>query len=157
MEQKKTLTKTNDNLLEIRQETLKNVSNETIRPHGKLWGMDVFTWNNPDVSMLASTIQAFPFPVVLLTPASLLMSVVDFDSTVKLNINATIVSIDDNCTLNMQLLNAIPTVALTESMEESLGELQQCKIPRGIVLFCQEGQDAQINTKKFLEFLTLHQ
>ncbi|MBT5933476.1 MAG: hypothetical protein HOH34_09065 [Flavobacteriales bacterium] len=42
-------------------------SSETaLQSHGKLFGMDAFSWHNPNISVLEKTIESFPFRTVWL-------------------------------------------------------------------------------------------
>ena len=38
----------------------------SLRSHGKLFGMDAFSWHNPNISVLAKTIESFPFKTIWL-------------------------------------------------------------------------------------------
>ncbi len=41
-------------------------SASSLRSHGKLFGMDAFSWHNPNISVLAKTIESFPFKTIWL-------------------------------------------------------------------------------------------
>ena len=74
---KTTTRKKEDQLLEARQEGLRNAENSSIRPHGKLWEMDVFSWYKPNIHVLANTIHAFPFPVIWVANSSDIIEAID--------------------------------------------------------------------------------
>jgi len=42
----------------------------TLQSHGKLFGMDAFSWLNPNLSVLEKTIESFPFRTVWLGNAA---------------------------------------------------------------------------------------
>jgi len=42
----------------------------TLQSHGKLLGMDAFSWHNPNIAVLDKTIESFPFRTVWLGNAS---------------------------------------------------------------------------------------
>lgn len=63
---KKELLKKQAGLLDARKETL-NRANSDIHPQGKLFGLDVFTWVNPDRMKLIATLESMPFPIHLVT------------------------------------------------------------------------------------------
>lgn len=41
-------------------------STSSLKSHGKLFGMDAFSWHNPNISVLAKTIESFPFKTIWL-------------------------------------------------------------------------------------------
>ncbi|TNE54782.1 MAG: hypothetical protein EP338_06510 [Bacteroidetes bacterium] len=49
-----------DRLLQARQEVLQQPLVGSLRSHGKLWGMDVFSWYKAPLHELESTLQSFP-------------------------------------------------------------------------------------------------
>jgi hypothetical protein len=51
MEKKQDLNLEN-RLLDFRKESLKKLNTTTMRSHGKLWGMDVFSWFLPDPELI---------------------------------------------------------------------------------------------------------
>jgi hypothetical protein len=53
-------------LLEARAEALKNAESQSLRPLGKLWGMDIFTWVNPSVYELGQRFIHFHFLFIYL-------------------------------------------------------------------------------------------
>lgn len=42
-----------------------------LRPHGKMWGMDVFSWNNPSIEDVQNTLLSFPAPILLVVDSEL--------------------------------------------------------------------------------------
>ena len=59
-------TTTDERLLQARTEGLKT-QGSPMRPLGKLWGMDVFTWLNPNPGLLVNTLQSFAVKIVMLS------------------------------------------------------------------------------------------
>lgn len=54
-------------LLDTRNEQLKeNRAKFDLTPHGKIGGMDVFSWQQPSSDDLSNFLMSFPFPVVWL-------------------------------------------------------------------------------------------
>ena len=45
-------------------------SETTLKSHGKLFGMDAFSWHNPNIFVLEKTIESFPFRTVWLGNAA---------------------------------------------------------------------------------------
>jgi hypothetical protein len=63
---KKVLLKKQAELLTARKEAL-NRAHSDINPQGKLFGLDVFAWVNPDRMKLIATLESMPFPIHLVT------------------------------------------------------------------------------------------
>lgn len=145
-------TKTKHNLLELRKEALEQVVHGSIRPHGKLWGMDVFSWNNPDVDAMTSTVHAFPFPVIWLTSAGFLTEAVDFDATILSNIHA-VISYDKIPSDTGKFQNLITT----NDVETAFQNMSEFRLKRGVILFCYSGADSEYYKNAFKAYLAIHQ
>lgn len=147
-------TKTEYNLLEARKEALNQVANGSIRPHGKLWGMDVFSWENPNVETIASTIHSFPFPIVWLGDAQLLTTIVEHDASVLSNIHA-VVSYDGK--LDTTTFQDVELLSEQTDVQQALQKMNEFRLKRGVVLFCHSGIDSEFYKNAFKTFLGLHQ
>lgn len=55
------LHKIESQLLEARKNGLLKVNETSLQSRGKLFGMDAFSWVNPNLDVLKSTINSFPF------------------------------------------------------------------------------------------------
>ena len=60
----KEIAKIENSILQARKEGLLKASDTTMNSHGKLWGMDVFSWINPNPVVLSATMESFPFPIL---------------------------------------------------------------------------------------------
>lgn len=146
--------KTEYNLLEARKKALEQVAHGSIRPHGKLWGMDVFSWMNPDVETLSLTIHTFPFPVLWLSPSGLLMAVEAYDADIATNIH-TVITYDQRTETEKsgEMLHLITT----NDIHQAFQEMNALHFKPGIILFCSEGADNEMYQKAFSNYLELHQ
>lgn len=149
--------KTSHDLLEARKEALQQVVHGSIRPHGKLWGMDVFSWTNPDVEAIASTIHSFPFPIVWLAPPGLLMSVVQHDPSVTGNIHTVISYGNTQTDLNKDKFQGVSAVFTTNDVQEAFKQMNVSRLKRGVILFCSAGTDHVMYENAFGEYLDVHQ
>ena len=154
MEQKKTLTKTNDNLLEIRQETLKNVSNETIRPHGKLWGMDVFSWINPKPAVLAATMDSFPFPIFWISSSPERKEVLEVNVELNAKIHFSALIDDEKLSKEKYFLN---NGVVVSSLNEAFDKINNLKIKPSILLFTYSKSDWEYQKNRFNDYLSMAQ
>jgi hypothetical protein len=53
-------------IAKAREQALLSPSDSSLKSHGKLFGMDAFSWQNPNISVLEKTIESFPFRTVWL-------------------------------------------------------------------------------------------
>lgn len=157
MKELKTITTSEKNLVEARKETLNRITTDSIRPHGKLWGMDVFSWANPDLGLISSTIHSFPFPVVFVAPLALTMSIVGHDQTVTSNIHAVVSYEDIHSSFNKINIDSVEFVHTFNNVKDALNTISERRLNRGVVLFCYEGLDFEHYKKQFNDFLELHQ
>jgi hypothetical protein len=61
-------------LMQARQEALDQRLQSTMKSHGKVFDAETFTWHNPPVDVLAKTLENFPFPLVWVCNADLLLA-----------------------------------------------------------------------------------
>lgn len=142
--------KVKNQIHDARKSALKEVIHEHIKPHGKLWGMDVFSWKNPSFEMIESTAKSFPFPVILIS------SVEWFDF------------LQNQCREICNKLHGVVIYnqASTEkrdmhfssgNFKEIFQQINRWKLEKGVVLFCCEGIDADYYHQQFVEYLNLYQ
>jgi hypothetical protein len=142
-----------NSLLEARAEALKNAESQSLRPLGKLWGMDVFTWVNPSIYELTATLSAFPFPVFLLAPFHVLNDIALVDcETLKLvqwiaQYDKPTNQLDPTISVDLGHFSRTESVAATID----LLRINQCE--RHIVLFVASGNEWKTKLIEFDEFV----
>jgi hypothetical protein len=146
------------NLVDARKDALEQAKNGSIRPHGKLWGMDVFSWNNPDMTACVSTIHAFPFPVLLIGQENIIHELLSQDETIKSNVHAFFIwemhEVTKSTSLNLTDGHASFVVDTTELLLEAL---TKNKLQRGVVLHLADGKDASFYQNEFQRLLLIQQ
>ena len=53
-------------IAKAQEQALLSSSDSSLKSHGKLFGMDAFSWHNPNISVLEKTIESFPFRTIWL-------------------------------------------------------------------------------------------
>jgi len=156
MSQKKVEIK-NDQLLDARKAALHEQIHGKIRAHGKLWGMDVFSWANPSGDSVATTIESFPYPVIWIVNQDLL----DWCSVNYPNICVnvkTIIAQDQKYEIYSKLdLIHVEKMIGAGSVENSLEIMKKFVRKGAIVLFTSTGVEWERSQKIFVDFLNLHQ
>ncbi|TXI83370.1 MAG: hypothetical protein E6Q38_03625 [Crocinitomicaceae bacterium] len=150
-------TRTEDRLLEARRESLHQLNESNIRPHGKLWGMDVFSWFNPTPSLIANTLHSFPFPAIWIGNGSVIAKALKEDDLLLSNLSA-VISYDSSIfNLENKWLDQIKNCVGTQSVDEAFEFLKMVKAPQTILMFTATGENWEERKKEFEDFLKLVQ
>lgn len=157
MEEKKLDLGLGNRLMEARNEGLKNMKELTLRPHGKLWGMDVFSWYQPTVNLLSNTLHSFPFPVVWLGNATDINQTIQEDSSVCFQLNSVITFDNPLFTVSLDAISKIDNVAGVGSLKEALILLKSVKRKNSVLLFSASGENWKEKKEIFEDFLSIHQ
>ncbi len=142
-----------NSIIKARREGLLKATDSSMQSHGKLWGLDVFSWINPKPAVLAATMESFPFPViwmssiaekepVLITNPDLLPKI---HYAIEINTNES----QDNCFLN--------NGSQVNSVSEAFNVIQQIKIKPSILLFTYANSDWEYQKNRFIDYLSLAQ
>lgn len=145
-----------DRLLDARKDALANAELTSIRPHGKLWGMDVFSWYKPNIHVLTNTIHAFPFPVIWVGNSEDIKVALNEDSTLKSNINAAFAHDNTRFLMEFEKFSDIENIAGADSVEEALHYIQSIRKKSSIVLFTASDNEWKDKKECFENFLNEH-
>lgn len=145
-----------ESLLEARGEALKAAERQSLRPLGKLWGMDVFTWYDPKVGELSATIATFPFPVFWLGNARLVKELAQVDPAVMRTLTWCGQYDDAQLQLPADVLAPMPLVTATETLEDALEIVRHIRQNRHILLFTVSGNEWKTKLADFEAFVKLN-
>ena len=149
--------KVEDRLLEARKEGLRQFHETSMRPHGKLWGMDVFSWSNPNADLISNTLHSFPFPVIWIGNGSTIIDAISEEEDVLANL-LSIIAYDFNVfNLKAEWLSKVKNCAGTETVEQTFEFLKMFKAPQTVLMFTAAGDNQEENTKVFEDYLKLVQ
>lgn len=156
MEKKLTLT-TEERLLRAREESLRNHEEGSLRPLGKMWGMDVFTWVNPYPGMVSNTIHSFPFPVVWIGNSTDVFNTINEDETLCSNLHAIVLSDASILDLNATIVDNVHNCAGTNSVLEAIEMVKVFRSQQKVLLFTSSGENAFKNKEEFENYVKLVQ
>lgn len=149
-------TRIEDKLLEARREGLKQIHETSMRPHGKLWGMDVFSWFNPTPDMVANTLHSFPFPVIWIGNGTDITQALTEEELVINNLRS-VISYDTNVfNFKGTWLDGLKNCAGTSSVEEAFHFLRMFKAPQTVLMFTASGdnwEEQKVAFEKYLELV----
>ncbi|MNK22627.1 hypothetical protein D3C87_409060 [compost metagenome] len=144
-------------LLQARRESLEAAERMSLRPLGKLWGMDVFTWYKPEIVELAATISTFPFPVFWLSTEAIIQEMAQTDPETLCSVQWCAQFDNPQLSIPSDSISQMPLVTGTESLEDALEFLKRTKQPRHILLFTVQGNEWKAKMEDFENFVKLHQ
>lgn len=150
---KKFDSKVKEELIAKRHEDRRHLVYGTMRPHGKLWGMDCFSWFNPEVDALNAAIQSFHYPVICLLNTSLLNELLSVDTS-WMNNTDVIYTIDDHLDqLKLEKLENGATIFVNSTLLEALRTVQQINQQNRIVLITSDRTQSlndQLEVERFI-------
>jgi len=144
-------------LLVARNEGLQKMKETSLRPHGKLWGMDVFSWYQPNVNILTNTLHAFPFQIVWIGNVLDIFSTIKEDPSVCVQLDTIITFDESRFMLPAEELASIKNIFGVNSMEDAFRLLKSFKKKNAVLLFTASGENWKDNKETFEEFLDIHQ
>ena len=128
-------------LLQARNEGLLAAEKQSLRPLGKLWGMDVFSWYNPSINELSATLATFPFPIFWMGNTATINQMAQSDPT-SLKALAWCAQYDSaQISLDSSVLGPMELFTATETIEETLTILKHIKQSKYMVLFTVVGNE----------------
>jgi len=149
--------KLGESLLDARKEALKQIAHGTLRAHGKLWGMDVFSWANPEFELVVSMIDSLPFPVIWVGNKDILDWCGEFQPSVWTNIKTIIAFDAPRLIFTQKEFVSIENVIGISSVDEAFEFVKGAKYKGAVLLFTASGNEWERNYKSFNDFMNLHQ
>lgn len=143
-------------LLQARTEALKAAEQQSLRPLGKLWGMDVFTWYNPTVNELSATITTFPFPVFWLGNSHLVNKLSQTEPEVLRSLAWCGQYDNAQISASGKVLAPMPLFSATETLEDALELLKGVKQSKHVLLFTVSGNEWKTKLADFEEFVRVN-
>lgn len=145
-----------DNLLDAREQTLRTINHRAIRPHGKFWGMDVFSWANPVGEELAATIHAFPFPIIWIGNEDILNWMNSNEPDIWSNVKTVIVYDQPRFLFKDANFMNIEKIIALHSIEDALQFIQFHSKKGSVLLFTATDLEWERNYKAFTSFIETH-
>ncbi len=157
MKETKSQVGSREQLLQARDRNLQEVEKGSLRPHGKLWGMDIFSWYNPMVFELENTLSSFPAPVLWFGNAADVNKLLSENTDCLSNVRLICTHDHGGFSLPEHVFDQIESCLGTEQLKDALDLLKAVKRNQGILLFTASGEDWKERREAFEFFLSLHQ
>ena len=133
------------------------VKTQSLQSHGKLWGMDAFSWFVPATFELENTLHSFPFPVIWFCSETEFKRLTSQHPDWMAKIKVLCVYNTSDASMIAACEDQVELAISTQTVEEALEKLQILKTPRGVFLFTAAGENWETHKQIFDAFLTLHQ
>jgi hypothetical protein len=157
MDTKNSIITKGNQLLEARENSLRSAEVGSLRSHGKLWGMDVFSWNKPSIYELENTLSSFPAPICWFSNSEDIQKLLSEETYWMSNVKLLCAYDLAGFRLPANIFDSIDSVLGTNNIEDALELLPALKKRNGILLFTSSGENWHVAKNKFETFLELNQ
>jgi hypothetical protein len=140
-----------NSILQARKEGLLKAGDTTMQSHGKLWGMDVFSWINPKPAVLAATMDSFPFPIFWISSSPERNEVLELNVDLNAKVHFSIIVESEN------LLNGSNNIVSVTTLNEAFDQINSLKIKPSILLFTYSKSDWEFQKNRFSDYLSMAQ
>jgi hypothetical protein len=143
-----------NSILQARKEGLLKASDSSMQSHGKLWGMDVFSWLNPKPAVLSATMDSFPFPIFWISSFPERNEVMDLNIALTNKIHFSLI-LDDYTLVDAKSSGV--EIASVSNLNEAFDQIRRLKIKPSILLFTYSKSDWEYQKKCFNDYLSMAQ
>jgi hypothetical protein len=145
-----------ERLFEARKTGLQKVSKvETMCAHGKILGMDTFSWVAPQVDKLATVIHSFPFKVLWIGSRDHIKLCLENYPELANSIETIIIYDQPNHDMNIEFLQRIKDYVCVEGTSAALELAKSLNMKKRVFLFTINKAEAQEQKLKFEQFISL--
>lgn len=140
-----------NSILQARKEGLLKAGDTTMQSHGKLWGMDVFSWINPKPTVLAATMDSFPFPIFWVSSSLERNEVLEVNVELMAKIHFSVIVDSEN------VQNGSNNIVSVSTLNEAIDQINSLKIKPSILLFTYSKSDWEYQKNRFSDYLSMAQ
>lgn len=134
--EKKLTTNLKDELLKARKEGLNEIrSRSTMQAHGKVLGMDSFSWCDPNFEALITAIKTFPFPVIWIAKHEQVRCALTYYPEVAEVLESVVIYDQANVRFKDQVHQIMNNLIALGSVEEGLRVLPAMIGQKNVMLF----------------------
>ncbi len=146
-----------ERLIDARQTGLKEIQDTAMRPHGKLWGMDVFSWYLPSPTLVENTLQTLPFPIIWVGNSKDIYRTLELNPSLTNKLHSVVIHDTPEFILKPEWMNEIPVIIGLHTVDDALKTLRPLKQNQTILLFSLSGDNWKTEKTIFENFMSLHQ
>lgn len=156
MEKQRTKFSTEEQLLQARERGIQEAQQvNAMNAHGKVLGMDTFSWINPQIDMLATVIESLPFNIIWVGNHAQVKACLETHSNTTDNIQTVIIQDKTSLNVDRKILHEIQNIVCIEGTMEALEFVKTMKKQNSAFLFTAEINNAKEQKEKFEQFISL--
>ena len=153
----KTRLKREEFLVEARQRQLTTPPVGSLRSHGKLWGMDVFSWFKPSLGELENTLSSFPGPICWYANEAEILDLIKEDQQALKNIHMVCSYDRAGFSLPNKVIDHLNVVLGAAEITDALELLKSFKNQHQVLLFTSSSANWKNDHQNFEAFLQKNQ
>ncbi len=154
MIEKKEIVKNSEQLLQAREQSLKQARQvDSMQAHGKILGMDTFSWMNPQVDMLATLLSSFPFSILWVGTHSQIEQCLRLYPEISGNVETILIHDTSSLELNKSALEKINSIACVKGADHAFEFVKSMKIKKGVLIYTNEKETAIADSQAFEKFV----
>lgn len=152
--EKKLTTNIEDKLIAARKAGLKEInSRQPLQALGKFKGMDTFCWSNPQMDLLISTLNTFPFRVIWVGHRMQIKCALKYYPESLDKVDSVIVYDDVKFTITNDAFHSLKNVVAVGDRESAFNLLGAFQEKNTALIFTTEGANASDDIAEFKQFL----
>ncbi len=140
-------------LLQARKEALDRMNRSPIRPHGKVLGMDVFTWFDYQLDDLINTILSFPYPVNWIAKKNEVFVATGHSKDIIQKFNTVAIYDSPRFELSNELADCIKNCISVDSMENAITMMRAIEQTPSVLLITGKSDDWEMNREHIEGFI----
>lgn len=151
---KKEIVNSEEQLLQARNEGLKQAQQvDSMQAHGKILGMDTFSWMNPQVDLLATLLSSFPFSILWVGTLEQIQNCLKLYPELSGNIETILIHNSSSMLLQKAALESVNSIACVDGMEHALDFVKSMKLKKGVFIYTDEKEEALRGKQIFEDFV----
>ncbi|MDX2362275.1 MAG: hypothetical protein QNK23_15820 [Crocinitomicaceae bacterium] len=157
MNQKVKNISTEEQLLQARERGLQEAAEiHSMSAHGKVFGMDAFSWINPQMDTLSTVITSFPFAAYWIASHDQVKSCLENYPEMADNLESLILYDRTLLNVNRNILDNIPNIVCIEGISEALEIQKAMSHQKGVLLFTTGNINGVEQKEQFEQFVALN-
>ncbi len=151
---KRIIQKKEKNLLELRHEGKKEALEiNAMKAHGKIMGMDAFSWVNPNMDQLTSALSTFPFRIIWVATFQQLKNCLSIEPNLSIKMETVIIHNTTKNEVSEEDFFRINNILKVKTAKDALQMVNALKKEKCVFLFSTEGKNAKDDKKEFEKFI----
>lgn len=147
---------TEEQLLNARREGLEQMRDRTtMRAYGKVAGMDVFSWMNPDMEAFVNVISTMPFEVIWVGTSDQVNDAFKWQESLSESLLSAVIYDTAEVMATFEWLNTKMTLACVEGLESALQLVQAMQGEGRAVVFTAPKDSWEANHSEFEKWVQM--